>query len=141
MSTGFRFLVDPSEDHEAREHRWDAALLQLQATGLTIQGTGPDGDFPLRYEFPDGKSIEETSLPLDGPFVEVYDTVPLEAFEHQLLFGSVVGPFAAEVDPETGSLTGEMKFFGTPSRSLAVNSAVSVGVVQTAQLLLPGVFG
>ena len=77
MSTAFRFVVDPAESLEEREARWDDAVAELHATGLDVSGHGPDEDYPIRYEYPDGKSVEETDLPLDGPFVEVYDTKPL----------------------------------------------------------------
>ena len=77
MSTEFRFPVDPLESWEDRETRWDKELTELQSTGLTVAGLGPDGDYPTRYEFPDGKSVNETDLPLDGPFVEVYETKAL----------------------------------------------------------------
>lgn len=88
MSIKFRFPVDPLESLEEREARWDDALAELQAKGVTIAGLGPDGDYPNRYEFPDGKSVEETELPLDGPFVEVYETAPLRFDVRNHLFKS-----------------------------------------------------
>ena len=78
MSCMFRFVVNPAESWEDRDARWDKELTELQSTtGLTVAGLGPDGDYPNRYEFPDGKSVNETDLPLDGPFVEVYETKAL----------------------------------------------------------------
>lgn len=77
MNIQFRFLVSPGEDLAAREARWDTAISDLQAGGMTVSGTGPDGDWPVRVEFPDGQTIDHTNHPIDGPFVEIYDTVPL----------------------------------------------------------------
>lgn len=68
----FRFKVDPAEDLDDRCGRWDKEVLALQAEGLTIRGTGPDGDEPIRFEGP----AEEN---LAGPYIEIYDIVPLEA--------------------------------------------------------------
>lgn len=77
----FRFKVIPTEDLVSREERWDREIQQLQATGLTVQGVGPDGDYPIRYAF-----AEDDSLSFDEwwkgnpetPWFEVYNTVPLE---------------------------------------------------------------
>lgn len=79
MSTQFRFVVVPVEDESIREARWDRELSILQATGRTVAGVGPDGDWPVLIEYPDGRTIDSTTSPLDGPFVEVYGTKPLEA--------------------------------------------------------------
>lgn len=77
----WRFQVDPAEGIEAREVRWDKELAELQAEGLTIQGVGPDGDYPIRYDF-----ALDGSLSFDEwwkgnpstPWFEVYNTIPLE---------------------------------------------------------------
>jgi hypothetical protein len=74
VSTQFRFKIDPGELAEEREARWDSSLAELQAAGLTVAGVGPDGDWPIGIEYPDGHTISFTSEPLDGPIVEVYDT-------------------------------------------------------------------
>lgn len=65
----YRFTVDPKETEDSRNVRWDKQLLELQATGYTIKGCGPDGDYPLRYE--------PNPYDLGGPFVEIYEAVPL----------------------------------------------------------------
>lgn len=73
----FRFVVDPVETAGFREARWDGALTALQATGYTITGVGPDGDWPVLIEYPDGRTINHTSEPINGPYVEVYGTKKL----------------------------------------------------------------
>lgn len=65
----FKFVVDPCEDEGDRETRWDKALLELQSSGYTIRGTGPDGDEPIRFE------TDESDLA--GPYTEVYEVVSL----------------------------------------------------------------
>lgn len=66
----FRFTSDPAEDIDAYMARWDKELLELQASGHTIQGTGPDGDEPVRAFL-----LDEADLA--GPIVMVYRTVAL----------------------------------------------------------------
>ena len=70
MSADYRFTVDPKETEDSRNVRWDKQLLELQATGYTTKGCGPDGDYPLRYE--------PNPYDLGGPFVEIYEIVPLD---------------------------------------------------------------
>ena len=76
-SSEFKFLVDPAESDEEREARWDKELGQLQSTGYTVSGVGPDGDWPIRNDPPEGKSWTEFWQDPTQPFVEVYNTVPL----------------------------------------------------------------
>lgn len=82
MSTEeFRFKVIPTEDLVTREERWDVELTKLQSTGLTVQGVGPDGDYPVRYDFAEDGSLsfdEWMQGNVDAPWFEVYNTVPLE---------------------------------------------------------------
>ena len=66
----FKFEVDPAEDLDTRWERWDREVMALQSEGLTVRGTGPDGDDPIRFEGPDPSNLA-------GPYTEVYDTVPL----------------------------------------------------------------
>jgi hypothetical protein len=94
VSIEYRFVVNPDESLEEREARWDVELAALHEQGLTVSGLGPDEDYPIRYEFPDGKSVNDTELPLDGPFVEVYDTKPL---------GFDVSHYAFRAGPEFGA--------------------------------------
>ena len=77
MSTQFRFTVDPAEPEVVREARWDRMVLVLQEGGRTVAGVGPDGDWPVHIEYPDGETIDNTTHPIDGPFVEVYGTKKL----------------------------------------------------------------
>lgn len=76
----FKFYVSPRESPEEREIRWNKWVEELQTDGLTVQGTGPDGDYPIRYSF--GQEDELTfdewwkGNP-DEPFFEVYNVVPL----------------------------------------------------------------
>lgn len=83
----FRFKVEPKEDLVTREERWDAELLKLQSRGLTIKGTGPDNDYPVRYAFSaDGEMTFEEwwkGNP-DEPWYEVYNLVPLADLEREL---------------------------------------------------------
>lgn len=73
----FKFTFDPKESPEEHESRWDAAVTALAAERLTIEGLGPDGDWPVRYEDEDGNALR-SDLFLSGPksYVEVYNTVP-----------------------------------------------------------------
>lgn len=66
----FRFVLDPSEDIDDYMARWDKELTELQATGLTIAGQGPDGDEPVRAYL-----LDETDP--TGPIVQVYRTEAL----------------------------------------------------------------
>jgi hypothetical protein len=77
VSTQFRFTVDPHEDQSVREARWDQMLSVLHGAGRTVAGVGPDGDWPVHIEYPDGETIDNTTHPIDGPFVEVYGTKKL----------------------------------------------------------------
>lgn len=70
----FQFLVVPGEGDHLREARWDQDMAVLQSRGLTILGTGPDLDWPLRYE------LLDESNPA-GSFYEIYDVVPLPSEE------------------------------------------------------------
>lgn len=73
----FKFKFDPEEGPEAHEGRWDKEVTDLANQGLLIEGIGPDGDWPIRYETVDGKPLR-SDLFLTGPahYVEVYNTVP-----------------------------------------------------------------
>ena len=66
----FKFEVDPAEDLDTRWERWDREVMALQSEGLTVRGTGPDGDDPLRFE---GPYLSD----LAGPYTEIYEVVPL----------------------------------------------------------------
>ena len=78
----FKFLVIPAESPEDREIRWDKWMEELRTDGFTIQGTGPDGDYPIRYSYAYGD--EEISFDEwwkgnpDATFFEVYLEVPLD---------------------------------------------------------------
>jgi len=77
----FRFQVDPTEGPEARDTRWDKELLELASQGLTIQGVGPDGDYPIRYDFAEDGSLtfeEWFKGNVDAPWFEVYNLVSLD---------------------------------------------------------------
>ena len=76
-NTQFRFPVDPLENEAIREARWDRMVAVLQEGGRTITGVGPDSDWPVLIEYPDGETIDNTTHPIDGPFVEVYGTKKL----------------------------------------------------------------
>lgn len=81
-SEEFRFKVKPKEDLVSREERWDAEVNKLQARGLTIQGTGPDGDYPVRYDFDEAGTLSfdewwAANPHTDTPWFEVYNTKPL----------------------------------------------------------------
>lgn len=71
----FRFQINPGEDDDTREARWDKEIGRLHATGYTILGTGPDLDWPVRFEF-----LDEHDLA--GPFVEIFDVTPLPESEN-----------------------------------------------------------
>lgn len=78
----FKFYVNPRESSEEREIRWDKWMKQLQSEGLTVQGVGPDGDYPIRYDFGEGESMsfdEWWKGNPDEPWFEVYNTVPLSS--------------------------------------------------------------
>lgn len=66
----FSFTLDPSEDIDDYLARWDKELAELQSTGLTIQGNGPDGDEPARAYLLDPEDPT-------GPIVQVFHTIPL----------------------------------------------------------------
>jgi len=74
----FKFVVDPLEDDGARETRWDKELTELHSQGLTIEGVGPDGDWPIRNEPDEGQSWSDFWADPTGKFIEVYNLVPLE---------------------------------------------------------------
>ena len=77
----WRFQVDPTEGMEAREVRWDKELGELQSQGLTIEGVGPDGDYPVRYDFNEAGDLsfdEWWKGNPSTPWFEVYNTIPLE---------------------------------------------------------------
>lgn len=78
----FKFEVFPRETSEERDIRWDKELAELQLEGLTIQGVGPDGDYPIRYDFAADGSLtfdEWWKGNPDTPWFEVYSLVPLLA--------------------------------------------------------------
>ena len=70
----FLFLVIPGEGDAIREARWNKVLCNLQRSGKTILGTGPDLDWPVRYE------LADESNPF-GPFYDVFEVVTLEERE------------------------------------------------------------
>lgn len=76
--SSFYFLVIPGEGHLLKEARWDKLINNLHRNGLTAVGTGPDLDWPLRYESVEPYEVQ-TVDPMDppGPFYEVYAIVPL----------------------------------------------------------------
>lgn len=67
----FFFLVIPGEDTLLREARWNKVINNLQSSGQTILGVGPDLDWPVRYELADDNN------PF-GPFYEIFHVVTLE---------------------------------------------------------------
>lgn len=73
----FYFLVIPGEGGHLSEARWDKVLCNLQSSGRTILGTGPDLDWPIRYE------LVDESDPF-GAFYEVFDTIPLPEYRDML---------------------------------------------------------
>ena len=75
----FHFHVDPQESDLDREQRWDAAIIALQEEGFTIDGDGPDGDYPIRNEAPDGSSWTNFWENPEQGWVEVYRKVPLRS--------------------------------------------------------------
>lgn len=80
MSTEFRFQVFPSEDLVSREIRWDKELAELQSQGKTVQGVGPDDDYPIRYDFDAEGTMtfdEWWKGNPDTPWFEVYNLVAL----------------------------------------------------------------
>jgi hypothetical protein len=82
VSTEFRFQVRPKESLVDRETRWDKELAELQAQGKTVAGVGPDGDYPIRYDFDESGTMtfdEWWQGNPDTPWFEVYSTVPLSA--------------------------------------------------------------
>ena len=77
----YKFLVMPRESLDEREARWDKWMQELASDGYVVQGTGPDGDYPIRYSFAHGDeeiTFEEwwEGNP-DAHFFEVYNIVPL----------------------------------------------------------------
>ena len=77
----FRFQVDPTEGPDERDARWDKELLELASQGLAIQGVGPDGDYPIRYDFAADGSMtfdEWWRGNPDTPWFEVYNVVELD---------------------------------------------------------------
>lgn len=84
MSKEFRFQVDPTEDLVGRETRWDKELAELHDQGLTVQGVGPDGDYPVRYDFDESGTTtfdEWWKGNPETPWFEVYNLVQLRPLE------------------------------------------------------------
>lgn len=73
----YKFVVDPTEDDDARWSRWDQQLQELHAGGLTVAGVGPDGDWPIRNEPAEGQTWADFWADPTGKFTEVYSLVPL----------------------------------------------------------------
>src|SRR5690348_5740176 len=73
----FYFTVDPAESDAEREARWDEELTKLHAQGLTIEGVGPDGDWPIRNDPQEGETWEDFWKSPAGKFTEVYNLVAL----------------------------------------------------------------
>lgn len=73
----FKFTFNPKESPEEHESRWDSEVTSLAAQHLTLEGLGPDGDWPIRYEDVQGNPLR-SDLFLTGPaeYVEVYNVVP-----------------------------------------------------------------
>ena len=86
----FYFTVDPAESDADREARWDEELTKLHAQGLTIEGVGPDGDWPVRVDTDKDATWEDFFSSAASKFTEVYNLVAL-------------APGKWVLDPESGN--------------------------------------
>ena len=97
-SNEFHFTVDPAEADSDREARWDKELTELHAQGLTIEGAGPDGDWPIRTDPEQGASWEDFFSSAASKFTEVYNLIPLPA--GRWVLDPASGNYAPKTDAE-----------------------------------------